>query len=99
MLWAGDRVIASPNGVKALAASGLQKTHDAHVAIAETKQQQEKYRTPHVHADGVGNREDEIDGKAQLEQREPTVSALILLPFPGLIVRLLDAIFRRAHKF
>src|SRR5262249_19632110 len=99
MLWARDRVITPPNRVKALAASRLQETHDAHVAVAETKQQQEKDGTPHVHADGISDGEDEIDGEAQFEQRQPTVAALVLLALPRFIVGLLDAVFRRAYKF
>src|SRR6185436_9524852 len=88
----------SPERKQPAAAKCLHQTHHAHVPIAEKEKKQKRNRPPHVHAQRIGNRQQKVNRKAQLQQRQPAMLALVLFPLPGFVASFFDAVLGRAHK-
>src|SRR5436190_15761972 len=89
---------STPGRTEAFASGGLQQAHCAHVAVAITKQQQKGNRAPHVHADRVSDGYNEIERKAEFQQRQPAALTAVFLSLPRFVVRFLHAILWGAHK-
>ena len=51
-----------------------------------------------MHANGVSNRESEVNSKAQFKQWQPTVLAFVFLLLPRFVRGFLDAILWSAHE-
>src|SRR5262245_34738226 len=76
----------------------LNERHHSGVRVAEEVYQKKRYGTenPGIHC--IPDREHEVDGEEDLEDRERQIARNVTLLNPGRVAVVLDAVFRRPHK-
>src|SRR5882724_3791786 len=84
---------------KAFSTGGLQNAHDTHVAKTEAEEKQKRNCSPHVQSGCICDSQQKVNGERQFQQRQEAALAFVLLPLPGLVVRLLHPVLWRPHKF